>query len=170
MDFGWQFEIVDLQPCMSYRMRVLTSNIAGDGNASAETMPEAPYPLESTMPNLDEAVVNYAALTLTYDEVLNQNLVPPASAFTVTVEGTRRTVDTVAVEGQSVTLTLADVVTSADAVTVGSTNPAGTADGCIVGTAAGLAPSFSDWPRPTTLAPRTGPTGCEPLPTAAWSR
>ena len=146
MDFGWQFEIVDLQPCMSYRMRVIASNIAGDGNASAETMPEAPYPLESTMPNLYEAVVNYAALTLTYDEVLNQKLVPPASAFTVTVEGTRRTVDTVAVEGQSVTLTLADVVTSADAVTVGYTNPAGTADGCIVGTAAGLAPSFSDWP------------------------
>ena len=159
MDFGWQFEIVDLQPCMSYRMRVLASNIAGDGNASAETMPEAPYPLESTMPNLDEAVVNYAALTLTYDEVLNQNLVPPASAFTVTVEGTRRTVDTVAVEGQSVTLTLADVVTSADAVTVGYTNPAGTADGCIVGTAAGLAPSFSDWPATNNTGATDRPHG-----------
>ena len=155
MDFGWQFEIVDLQPCMSYRMRVIASNIAGDGKASAETMPEAPYSLESTMPNLDEAVVNYAAVTLTYDEVLNQNLVPPASAFTVTVEGTRRTVDTVAVEGQSVTLTLADVVTSANAVTVGYTNPAGTAGGCIVGTAAGLAPSFIDWPATNN----TGATG-----------
>ena len=155
MDFGWQFEIVDLQPCMSYRMRVIASNIAGDGKASAETMPEAPYSLESTMPNLDEAVVNYAAVTLTYDEVLNQNLVPPASAFTVTVEGTRRAVDTVAVEGQSVTLTLADVVTSANAVTVGYTNPAGTAGGCIVGTAAGLAPSFIDWPATNN----TGATG-----------
>ena len=159
MDFGWQFEIVDLQPCMSYRMRVIASNIAGDGKASAETMPEAPYPLESTMPNLDEAVVNYAALTLTYDEVLNQNLMPPASAFTVTVEGTRRTVDTVAVEGQSVTLTLADVVTSADAVTVGYTNPAGTADGCIVGTGAGLAPSFSDWPATNNTGATDRPHG-----------
>ena len=159
MDFGWQFEIVDLQPCMSYRMRVIASNIAGDGKASAETMPEAPYPLESTMPNLDEAVVNYAALTLTYDEVLNQNLMPPASAFTVTVEGTRRTVDTVAVEGQSVTLTLADVVASADAVTVGYTNPAGTADGCIVGTAAGLAPSFSDWPATNNTGATDRPHG-----------
>ena len=159
MDFGWQFEIVDLQPCMSYRMRVIASNIAGDGNASAETMPEAPYPLESTMPNLYEAVVNYAALTLTYDEVLNQKLVPPASAFTVTVEGTRRTVDTVAVEGQSVTLTLADVVTSADAVTVGYTNPAGTADGCIVGTGAGLAPSFSDWPATNNTGATDRPHG-----------
>ena len=159
MDFGWQFEIVDLQPCMSYRMRVIASNIAGDGKASAETMPEAPYPLESTMPNLDEAVVNYAALTLTYDEVLNQNLMPPASAFTVTVEGTRSTVDTVAVEGQSVTLTLADVVTLADAVTVGYTNPAGTADGCIVGTAAGLAPSFSDWPATNNTGATDRPHG-----------
>ena len=158
MDFGWQFEIVDLQPCMSYRMRVIASNIAGDGKASAETMPEAPYPLESTMPNLDEAVVNYAALTLTYDEVLNQNLMPPASAFTVTVEGTRSTVDTVAVEGQSVTLTLADVVTSGDAVTVGYTNPAGTADGCI-GTAAGLAPSFSDWPATNNTGATDRPHG-----------
>ncbi len=159
MDFGWQFEIVDLQPCMSYRMRVIASNIAGDGNASAETMPEAPYPLESTMPNLDEAVVNYAALTLTYDEVLNQNLMPPASAFTVTVGGTRRTVDTVAVEGQSVTLTLANVVTSTDAVTAGYTNPAGTADGCIVGTAAGLAPSFSDWPATNNTGATDRPHG-----------
>ena len=159
MDFGWRFEIVDLQPCMSYRMRVIASNIAGDGKASAETMPEAPYPLESTMPNLDGAVVNYAALTLTYDEVLNQNLVPPASAFTVTVEGTSRTVDTVAVEGQSVTLTLAGVVTSGDAVTVGYTNPAGTADGCIVGAAAGLAPSFSDWPATNNTGATDRPHG-----------
>ncbi len=142
----WRYEFAGLQPCVSYRVRVIASNIAGDGNASAEPMPEAPYPLELTTPNLVEAVVNYAALTLTYDEVLHQGLVPPASAFTVTVEETRRTVDTVAVEGQSVTLTLADVVTSADAVTVGYTNPAGTADGCIVGTAVGLAPSFGDWP------------------------
>ena len=159
MDFGWQFEIVDLQPCMSYRMRVIASNIAGDGKASAETMPEAPYPLESTMPNLDEAVVSYAALTLTYDEVLNQNLMPPASAFTVTVEGTRSTVDTVAVEGQSVTLTLADVVTSTDVVTVGYTNPAGTADGCIVGAAAGLAPSFSNWPATNNTGATDRPHG-----------
>ena len=159
MDFGWQFEIVDLQPCMSYRIRVIASNIAGDGKASAETMPEAPYPLESTMPNLDEAVVNYAALTLTYDEVLNQNLMPPASAFNVTVEGTRRTVDTVAVEGQSVILTLAYVVTSADVVTVGYTNPAGTADGCIVGAAAGLAPSFSNWPATNNTGATDRPHG-----------
>ena len=159
MDFGWQFEIVDLQPCMSYRIRVIASNIAGDGKASAETMPEAPYPLESTMPNLDEAVVNYAALTLTYDEVLNQNLMPPASAFNVTVEGTRRTVDTVAVEGQSVILTLAYVVTSADVVTVGYTNPAGTADGCIVGAAVGLAPSFSNWPATNNTGATDRPHG-----------
>ena len=155
----WWYEIAGLQPCMSYRVRVIASNTAGDGNASAEIMPEAPYPLESTTPNLGEAVVNYAALTLTYDEVLNQNLVPPASAFTVTVEGTRRTVDTVAVEGQSVTLTLADVVTSANAVTVGYTNPAGTADGCIVGTAAGLAPSFSDWPATNNTGATDRPHG-----------
>ncbi len=143
---GWWYEIAGLQPCVSYRVRVIASNIAGDGNASAEATPQAPYPLESTVPDLVEAVVNSAALTLTYDEALNQDLVPPAGAFAVKVAGTLHAVDTVAVEGQSVTLTLADVVTSADAVTVGYTNPAGTTHGCIVGTAAGLAPSFSDRP------------------------
>ena len=52
------------------------------------------------------AVVNGAALTLTYDEPLDGSSTPPASAYTVTGGSSSRTVTDVALSGSAVLLTL----------------------------------------------------------------
>ena len=52
------------------------------------------------------AVVNGALLTLTYDELLDEESVPPENAFTVSGGNRARTVSEVAVAGQAVVLTL----------------------------------------------------------------
>ncbi len=56
--------------------------------------------------SMDEAVVNGATLTLTYDEPLDGSSTPPAGAFTVTGGGASRTVGNVALSGSAVLLTL----------------------------------------------------------------
>ena len=69
---------------------------------------------------------------------------PPASSFAVSVGGTARTVDAVAVSGKVVTLTLLSAVTSGQTVTVGYTVPTG-ADAKPVQDAAGnRAASFAN--------------------------
>ena len=68
-------------------------------------------------PTLDTAVVNGDTLTLTYDEALDDASVPDKAAFTLGgVLG--YSVDTVAVSGMAVTLTLSAAVISGDVVTV----------------------------------------------------
>ena len=78
---------------------------------------------DATAPTLDTATVDGASLVLTYDEALDEDSVPPADAFTVTVAGSSRDVDSVAISGMAVTLTLASAVTSGQTVTVGYTAP-----------------------------------------------
>ena len=58
------------------------------------------------------AVVNLATLTLTYDEPLDGNSMPPAVAFTVSGGNQTRTVTDVAVSGSAVELTLDSAVES----------------------------------------------------------
>ena len=68
--------------------------------------------------------VDGATLTLTYDEPLDTGSTPAASAFTVRVAGTARTVSDVSVAGRAVTLTLAaPAVTGDQTVTVSYTVP-----------------------------------------------
>ena len=76
-----------------------------------------------TPPVFSAAAVNGATLVLTYDGALDTSSVPAASAFTVTVGGTARTVSAVAVAGSAVTLTLSSAVTSGQAVTVSYAPP-----------------------------------------------
>ena len=78
---------------------------------------------DATAPALTSARVSGATLTLTWNEVLDPNSVPAASAFAVRVAGSARTVSGVAVRGRAVTLTLASAVTAAQTVTVGYTAP-----------------------------------------------
>ena len=74
-----------------------------------------------TPPVLSTPTVNGAALVLTYNEALDTGSKPASSAFTVKVGGTAVSLATsgaVAVDGKTVTLTLAAAVTASDTVTV----------------------------------------------------
>ena len=86
-------------------------------------------------PSFRSASVNGETLTVTFDETLDADSVPALGAFRVSVDGARRSVAAggVAIDGASVTLTLASAVESGETVTVGytapSANPLQDADG-----------------------------------------
>ena len=80
---------------------------------------------ENAAPRLLRASVDNDALTLTFSEALDGNSVPSPASFAVTVAGSVRTVDAVAVSGSAVTLTLSSAVTSGETVTVSYTEPTG---------------------------------------------
>ena len=108
---------------------------------------------DETAPALDEATVDGAALTLTFDEALDEGAVPAPEAFTVTVtpEGgaaaVRALADTgaVAVEGETVTLTLAAAVRHGDAVTLDYAVPEGAGAAPIRDAAQNPAAAVTDW-------------------------
>ena len=85
-----------------------------------------------------------ATLTLTYDEDLDENSEPSSDAFSVTVGGTGRAVDGVAVAGSSVILTLGSAVASGATVTVSYTAPTDAAAPRIQDEAGNPAASFND--------------------------
>ena len=78
---------------------------------------------DETAPSFSAAAVDDDTLTVTFDEPLVGTSKPAPSAFNVMVAGSRRTVSTVAIDGNTVTLTLASPVDSGQAVTVGYTKP-----------------------------------------------
>ena len=83
--------------------------------------------VDEVAPTLSTATVNGAALTLTYGETLDTGSRPAASAFTVTVAGSTRSLtntDPVAIAGSTVTLTLSSAVDADDTVTVSYAVPA----------------------------------------------
>ena len=71
---------------------------------------------DTTVPAFVSAAVNGNTLVLMYDEALDESSVPATSAFTL--GGTLATVNTVAISGMEVTLTLSAAVSSTDVVTV----------------------------------------------------
>ena len=81
--------------------------------------------VDDTAPTLSSASVDGDALTLTFSEALDGDSEPAASTFAVTVAGSARTVDAVAVSEKVVTLTLSSAVVSGETVTVGYTVPTG---------------------------------------------
>ena len=133
--------ITGLTDGVEYAVRVIATNDVGDGPPSDEAMAT---PRETTPPELSAATVDGAALTLTYDEDLDENSEPSSDAFSVTAGGTGRVVDGVSVAGDTVTLTLASKVTAADTVTVSYTAPTDTAAPRIRDLAGNAAASFSD--------------------------
>ncbi len=71
--------------------------------------PQAGHKVDGVKPELaatDGAVVDGAALTLTYNELLDGGSTPETDDFTVNVEGTGRSVSAVSVSGSTVALTL----------------------------------------------------------------
>ena len=89
-----------------YSARVFAFNDAGDGpisqDALGRTQPELPY--------LQHLSVNGATLTLHFNLPLDGTRVPDATDFVVMVDQGLRTVDTVAISGNRVILTLAKAV------------------------------------------------------------
>ena len=81
-------------------------------------------PASGTWPLLRDASVNGNTLTITYDQPLDENSVPPGSAFGVNVFGRQEdadergscTVPGVAVSGDTVTLTLVRPISCGDTV------------------------------------------------------
>ena len=103
-------------------MRVLAINDVGEGLPSGDGNGT---PRETVPPELSTASVDGATLTLSFNEALDEDSEPAATAFAVTVSGNVRAVDSVDVSGGVVTLTLASAVMSQDTVTVSYTVPVG---------------------------------------------
>ena len=78
----------------------------------------------NTAPILSTATVDGTALVLTYDGALDPSSRPAASAFTVRVGGSPRTVSAVAISGTAVTLTLSSRVMARQTVIVSYAVPA----------------------------------------------
>ena len=84
---------------------------------------------DSRPPAFSSASVNATTLTIAFDEALDTSSVPAKAAFTVTAGGGEVALEdtgAVAVDGKTVTLTLAAAVASDQAVTVRYTKPTGT--------------------------------------------
>ena len=106
----------------TYEVKVLVSDGANHTEAVLEVQVSD---VDDIAPALSSATVNATALTLNFDEALDETSQPPATAFTVTVGDTTRNVDQIALDGATATLTLASAVASGEAVTVSYTVPKG---------------------------------------------
>ena len=118
---GTSHTITGLTDGIEYSVRVLAINDVGEGLPSDDG---SGTPRETVPPELSGASVDGATVTLTFNEALDEDSEPATTAFTVTVSGNVRAIDSVNVSGSAVTLTLASAVTSQDTVTVSYTVPA----------------------------------------------
>ena len=118
---GTSHTITGLTDGTEYSVRVLAINYAGESLTSEDG---SGTPRETVPPEVSGASVDEAVLTLTFNEALDEDSEPATTAFTVTVSGNVRAIDSVNVSGSAVTLTLAFAVTSQDTVTVSYTVPA----------------------------------------------
>ena len=118
---GTSHVITGLTDGVEYAVRVVARKGDSDGDPSGEV---TATPQETVAPTLSAASVDGPTLAITFDEALDTDETPDKSAFSVTVAGSSRGVDTVSVSGSGVTLTLVTAVTAGDAVTVDYTAPA----------------------------------------------
>src|SRR5262245_1911112 len=82
---------------------------------------DPPPPGDVTPPVLQTAVINAAIITLTYDEALNVASVPATSAFTVFYSGIAKTIQSVTVQGQNVTIAMTVEAVAQNVVTANYT-------------------------------------------------
>ena len=107
----------------------ITVDLAADavadapGNGNVEDLATAVSLVDTTAPTFVSAGTNDTdEVVLTYSEALNTTQ-PATSAFTVKVGGNNRGVDTVAISGSAVTLTLASAFRPGDTLTVSYSKP-----------------------------------------------
>ena len=98
-----------------------TGGHSGDTAVARDVRPFA----DTTPPVFASATVDGTTLTVTFNKNLDNGSVPAPGDFNVTVGGARRNVASggVAIDGATVTLTLASAVTSTDTVTLAYTQP-----------------------------------------------
>ena len=137
---GTSHTITGLTQGTAYSVRIKARNSAGDGAPSEES---TGTPRETTPPEFSSAAVNGAVLTLTYNEALDGDSNPGATAFAVSVDGNARTVQAVAVSASTATLTLESPVSSGHVVTAGYTPPADAAAVRLQDLSGNAAPAFS---------------------------
>ena len=97
-----------------YSVRVIAGNDAGDGPPSEETLGR---PQDGVIALLAKTV-NGLTLTLRFSDRLDSNSVPAETAFVVMADGGLIAVDSVAISGDAVILTLNRAVTAANSVLV----------------------------------------------------
>ena len=102
-----------------------------------------PVTEDESAPELQSATVDGSALTLSYDETLDNSGSLSSSLFAVTANGTPRTVLGTGVGGSDVTLLLSPAVAAGDTVAVSYTAPAGESDFGVQDTSGNAAESFS---------------------------
>ena len=93
------------------------------GSVTADSVAVTVVPVDMTSPMYWESSVNGSSLVLTYDEDLDTVSEPVAGVFTVTVEGSSRSVSDVSIRGRDVTLALSLAVRHGDVVTVSYAAP-----------------------------------------------
>ena len=143
----------------------ITVRVTDGANPVDATLTVRLTDVDEIAPVLSSAGVDGDALTLTFDEALDGNSVPDASAFSVAVDGTARGVSGVSTSGSSVTLTLASAVVSGEGVTVGYTAPTGANASPLRGAIGNPVAGFSDEAVTNdTPASNAAPTG---LPTVS---
>ena len=137
---GTSHVITGLTDGVEYAVRVIAYNDDAESAPSGEV---AATPQETEPPAPSSASVDGATLTITFDEPLDPGETPDRSAFAATVGDASRGVDTVAVSGSIVTLTLVTAVTTGDEVTVGYTAPADASAARLQDLAGNAAAAFS---------------------------
>ena len=132
--------ITALTDGVEYAVRVIAYN----GDAGSEPSVEVTAtPRETSPPTVSSASVDGATLTVTFNEPLDTGQTPDNSAFAVTVAGSNRGVDAVAVSGSVVTITLVTAAFAGDAVTVDYTAPSGESANKLQNLPGNAAASFS---------------------------
>ena len=138
---GTSYVITSLIDGVKYAVRVIASK---DDTESAPSNETTATPWENTPPALASATVDGATLTLTFDEALDAGQMPDTSAIVVTVAGSNRGVDTVAMSDTAVTLALVTAVFSGDAVAVDYEAPTGESGTGLQDLVGNAADSFSE--------------------------
>ena len=99
-------------------------NLVNETVVNASTVPdETPPEFQSVAMSIDGLTI-----TLAYDETLHSTRGPAAANFAITVQGERRDVSTVTVNGLTVVLGLGTAITSDESVTVTYTDPTADVD------------------------------------------
>ena len=134
--------ITGLTDGVEYAVRVMARKGDAESTPSGEV---AATPQETEPPAPSSASVDGATLTILFDEPLDPGETPAKSAFAVTARDVGWGVETVAVSGSGVTITLAAAVCAGDAVSVGYTAPGGASSARLQDLAGNAAASFSEW-------------------------
>ena len=128
---GTIYTITGLTDGVEYSVRVLATNGVGD---SPPSVGQTGTPRETNSPEMVRPRVAGATLKVLYDEALDEGSAPPTDSFDVRVactcddttwldEESKRAVESVSVDGDTVVLTLVSAATSEDVVVVSYTPP-----------------------------------------------